>query len=71
MGEDVITLVDKYGNSYNIVPYFEQGVRGRVDIRVNCVSPDGISGKIRELNNWYYSMEWKDWGEQSCNLYEK
>jgi hypothetical protein len=29
------------------------GQKGGVDIRVECVTPDGFSGKKRDLVSWY------------------
>jgi hypothetical protein len=65
-GENAITMKDSNGVVYSIIPYFEQGQRGRVDIRVECVGLDGLSGKKRELVTWYFSFEWRSWGASAC-----
>jgi len=52
------------------VPAYLSGRRGRqkggVDIRVECVTPDGLSGKKRDLVSWYFSFDWHSWGESVC-----
>ena len=65
-GENAIVMTDGNGKNYEIIPYFENTQKGRVDIRVECVSPDGLSGKIRQLTSWYFSFEWKSWGTSAC-----
>jgi len=32
------------------------GQKGGVDIRVECVTPDGLSGKKRDLVSWYFHL---------------
>ena len=65
-GENAITMTDSNGSVYPVVPYFEQDQKGRVDIRVECVTPDGLSGKTRKLVSWYFSLEWRSWGTATC-----
>ncbi|MCB9133929.1 MAG: hypothetical protein H6636_00785 [Anaerolineales bacterium] len=65
-GENEIVMSDSNGKEYPVVPYFEQDQRGRVDIRVECVSPDGLSGKKRVLVSWYFSFVWHSWGTPAC-----
>lgn len=65
-GENAITMRDDNDNEYAIVPYFEGSQSGRVDIRVECATPDGLSGKIRQLVSWYFSFEWRSWGTSVC-----
>ena len=65
-GENEIVMIDNNGKEYLVVPYFEQDQRGRVDIRVECVSPDGLSGKKRELVSWYFSFVLRSWGTSAC-----
>ncbi len=65
-GENAIVLRDSTGKNYEVIPYFENDQKGRVDIRVECVTPDGLSGKIRQLTSWYFSFEWASWGTFAC-----
>lgn len=66
-GENEIIMTDSRGNEYYVVPYFEQGQKGRVDLRVECVTPDGeLAGKKRDLTSWYFSFEWYAWGASTC-----
>jgi hypothetical protein len=65
-GENAITMTDSSGKTYAVVPYFENQQKGRVDIRVECVTPDGLSGKKRDLVSWYFSFEWYSWGTSAC-----
>ncbi|MBK8421344.1 hypothetical protein [Candidatus Villigracilis saccharophilus] len=70
-GENEITMTDSNGKEYPVVPYFEQDQRGRVDIRVECASAEGLSGKKREMISWYFSFEWSSWGTRDCkNTYD-
>jgi hypothetical protein len=65
-GENAITMTDNNGKNYSVVPYFENQQRGRVDIRVECVTADGLSGKKRDLVYRYFSFEWYSWGASTC-----
>lgn len=66
-GENEIIMTDSRGNQYYIVSYFEQGQKGRVDLRVECVRPDGgLAGKKRDLTSGYFSFEWAEWGASTC-----
>jgi hypothetical protein len=66
-GENAIVMTDGHGRNYAVIPYFENDQKGRVDIRVECVTPDGgLSGKKRELTLWYFSFEWASWGTSAC-----
>jgi hypothetical protein len=65
-GENGITMSDDKGNEYAVVPYFEGGQSGRVNIQVECASPNGLSGKIRNFTSWYFSLEWHSWGTSVC-----
>ena len=65
-GENAIVMTDSYGKNYAVIPYFENDQKGRVDIRVECVTPDGLSGKKRDLTSWYFSFEWYSWGTSVC-----
>jgi hypothetical protein len=65
-GESVITMTVKTGKDYLIVPYFENDLKGRVDIRVECVGRNGLSGKKRDLVSGYFSFEWHSWGVSNC-----
>jgi hypothetical protein len=65
-GENAIVMTDSYGKNYAVIPYFENHQKGRVDIRVECVTPDGLSGKKRDLTSWYFSFEWYSWGTSVC-----
>lgn len=66
-GENAIAMTDSNGKAYSIVPYFENEQRGRVDIRVECVTPDGLSGRKRDLVSWYFSFEWYSWETSVCD----
>jgi len=37
-----------------------------MDIRFECVTPDGLSGKKRDLVSRYFSFDWHSWGESVC-----
>ena len=37
-----------------------------MDIRVECVTPDGLSDKKKDLVSWYFSFDWHSWGESVC-----
>jgi len=65
-GENAITMTDSNGRDYSVIPYFENQQKGRVDIRVECVNSDGLSGKKRDLVSWYFSFEWHSWGMSAC-----
>ena len=65
-GENAIKITDSNGKNYSVVPYFENQQKGRVDIRVECVNSDGLSGKKRDLVSWYFSFEWHSWGTSAC-----
>ena len=65
-GENAIVMTDGNGKNYAVVPYFENDQKGRVDIRVECTVPDGLSGKKRDLTSWYFSFEWRSWGTPKC-----
>jgi hypothetical protein len=65
-GENVVILIDSEGREYDIVPYFENGQKGRVDIRIDCASPAGLAGVKRELISWYFSFKWRSWGFEEC-----
>lgn len=65
-GENAITMRDSHGKIYSVVPYFENQQKGRVDIRIECVTPDGLSGKKRDLISWYFSLDWHSWGTSAC-----
>jgi hypothetical protein len=65
-GENAITMRDDNDNEYAVVPYFEGSQSGRVDIRVECATPEGLSGKKRDLVSWYFSLEWNSWGTSAC-----
>ena len=65
-GENAITMTDSHGKTYSVIPYFESHQKGRVDIRVECVTADGLSGKKRDLVSWYFSFEWYSWGTSIC-----
>jgi len=65
-GESAITMTDSDGKTYAVVPYFENQQKGRVDIRVECATPDGLSGKKRDLVSWYFSFNWYSWGTSAC-----
>lgn len=65
-GENAIAMIDSNGQNYAVIPYFENKQKGRVDIRVECVAPEGLSGKIRNLTSWYFSFEWNAWGTSGC-----
>ena len=32
-----------------------------MDIRFQCGTPDGLSGKKRDLVSWYFSFDWHSW----------
>ena len=34
-----------------------------MDIRVECVTSEGLSGKKRDFVSWYFSFDWHSWGE--------
>jgi len=65
-GENAIVMTDGNGKKYQVIPYFENNQKGRVDIRIECVTPEGLSGKIRKLTSWYFSFEWNSWGTSTC-----
>jgi hypothetical protein len=65
-GENAIVMTDSIGQNYAVIPYFENDQKGRVDIRVECIAPEGLSGRIRNLTSWYFSFEWKAWGTSGC-----
>ena len=65
-GENAITMTDSNGKIYSVVPYFENQQRGRVDLRIDCVTSEGVSGKKRDLVSWYFSFEWHSWGTSAC-----
>jgi hypothetical protein len=65
-GENAITMRDESENYYSIVGYFEGSQTGRVDIRVECTTPNGLSGKKRDMVDWDTSYEWRPWGESAC-----
>ena len=65
-GENAIVMTDSYGKNYAVIPYFENDQKGRVDIRVECATPDGLSGHKRDLTSWYFSFEWYSWGTSVC-----
>jgi hypothetical protein len=65
-GENAIVMTDSNSQSYAVIPYFENDQKGRVDIRVECVASDGLSGKIRNLTSSYFSLEWNAWGKSVC-----
>jgi len=65
-GENAIVMTDDDGKNYAVIPYFESDQKGRVNIRVECVNPDGLSGKKRDLTSWYFSFEWNSWGRSDC-----
>lgn len=66
-GENSINMTDNNGQQYSLVPYFENGQSGRVDIHVECITPiTGLSGKKRNLVSWYFSFEWYSWGTFPC-----
>ena len=65
-GENVITMTDSHGKDYYVVDYFEHQQRGRVDIRVECITADGLSGKKRDLVYDYFSFDWYSWGTSTC-----
>ena len=65
-GENAITMTDSNDKIYSVVPYFENQQRGRVDVRIDCVTSEGLSGKKRDLVSWYFSFEWHAWGTSAC-----
>ena len=66
-GENEVTMTDSNGEIYPVIPYFETQQKGRVDIRIECITPGGLlSGKIRMLLSWYFSFEWRSWGALAC-----
>ena len=65
-GENGIVMIDEDGRQYLVVPYFENGQKGRVDIRIDCASPIGFAGVERTLVSWYFSFEWHPWGFDEC-----
>jgi hypothetical protein len=65
-GENEIMMSDINGTKYNIIPYFENGEKGLVDIRVECATPNALSGKIRFITTSYSSFEWRSWGTSNC-----
>ena len=65
-GENAISMIDSNGNIYPIVPYFETQQKGRVDIRVECITPNGLSGMKRNLLSDYFSFDWNSWGVTVC-----
>lgn len=65
-GENAIILIDNTGKKYPVIPYFEHPQRGRVDIRVECVTSEGLYGKKRNLVSSYFSFEWDSWGTPLC-----
>jgi hypothetical protein len=65
-GENAIVMTDSNGQNYAVIPYFENKQKGRVDIRVECVAPDGLTRKIRNLTSLYFSLEWNAWGMSDC-----
>ena len=65
-GENAITMRDKSENHYIVIGYFEGSQTGQVDIRVECITPDGLSGKKRDRVSWYHSYKWEPWGESVC-----
>ena len=69
-GENSITMTDHYGKQYVVVGYFENNLRGRVDIRVVCANAEGLSGKHRELRSYYFSIQWRPWGMNTCESTE-
>ena len=66
-GENSIGITDNNGRRYDVVGYFEQPLSGRVVIRIECVNPDGYSGKKRLLaNHILASFHWDSWGIRNC-----
>ena len=65
-GENAIIMTDTGGKNYAVIPYFENDQKGRVDIHVECVTPEGLSGKKRDLTSSYFSFEWNSWGTPVC-----
>jgi len=65
-GENGVIMIDSNGKRYSINSYFENGLKGRVDIRVECATSDGLSGKRRELTSGYSSFQWESWGTVVC-----
>jgi hypothetical protein len=65
-GENSIVLIDSDNREYGVVPYFENGQNGRVDIRATCASSVGLAGNTRQLTSWYFSFKWRSWGFSEC-----
>jgi hypothetical protein len=65
-GENAITITDNNGKAYSVIPYFENPQKGRVDIRIECVTSEGLAGKTRKLVSSYFSFEWHSWGVSVC-----
>lgn len=65
-GENVIILIDSDDRKYGVVSYFENGQKGRVDIRVACASSVGLAGTWRGLTSWQFSFKWRSWGFPEC-----
>ncbi len=65
-GENAIIMTDSEGRDYAVVGYFEHNIRGRVDIRVECATSEGLSGAQWSLLSYYFSMQWQPWGTTTC-----
>jgi hypothetical protein len=66
-GENGIYMRDSNGKGIPVAGYFEHRVAGRIDIRIECSSPNGYAGKIRQLLIPFFSFEWRDWGWANCD----
>ena len=66
VGENAIALMDGKGNTYYVIGYFESPQRGRVDIKINCMTAIGISGKVRVLVSSQNSYKWDSFGKSVC-----
>jgi len=64
-GENAIIVTDSNGINYRIIGYFESPQRGRVDIHIECVTPEGLSGTIRTLVSDDQS-QWRPLGMVNC-----
>lgn len=65
-GENGITMLDTSGRKFIVVGYFEHSIRGRVDIRIECASSNGLSGRWRDFTSVSFSLKWRPWGYPDC-----